>query len=236
VDFADVYLPGIYSTRIPEAKGGRTPLVLFIILPLLIFISTSILSNYTLLANSALVEEMLDNVAATTSEENREVAESARRSMETAMQLPGARLYVSSVSSLVSTWTLLLFLAAFAVPSALLVNRHGFMKDFLFHGCMLTIIPTAGFLANLAAKILCLDPRVTIGPALFITVADRSSFPGLFLNQVDVFTVWYLTALSLRLSRVSKEDLLTFLATAIGCWLILDLGSFLAGIPFGLMS
>jgi hypothetical protein len=192
-------------------------------------------AQYALVANDDVLAKMLDNVTEMTSPDKREMAESARSAVETALKIPGAKVVLSFRGVVVPVCTLFLFLTVFAIPCTILAGRKGFFREFALQSSLLTGIPTLGFIVNLGVRLAYLDPRLTLGPSLLIKVADHGSFVGTLLNQLDLFTLWYLIALSVNCSRRTSEGFAVFVVAAAGCWIGLILASYLAGFPFVLM-
>jgi hypothetical protein len=226
------FAPGGNAARaVPQSSHAR-----YIFCSILIFIGSNFCAQYALVANGELLEKMLDNVTKNIPPERREKAESARGLVETALKVPGAKFFISIRGVVVPVRTLLLFLAVFAIPCTILADRHGFLGEYALHASLLTIIPATGFIVNVCAKLAVLDPRVTFGPSLFIPGAVRGSVLEILLNQSDLFTLWYLLALSVVLARCTDERVAVFMAVAAGCWILLTLASYLADFPFALIT
>jgi len=234
--FVSTYLQGINSSRSAARAVPQSARIRYIVASISIFIIASLSAQYALVANDDLLDKMLDNVTEKIPPEKREMVESARGSVEEALRLPGAKFFLSFRGAVVPVRSLFLFLAVFAIPCTIFAARHGFLGEFVLHASLLTIIPALGFVVNVCAKFAFLDPRVTLGPSLFIGGVDHWSSFGVLLNQIDLFTLWYLIALSVVFARCTDEGVAVFMAAAAGCWILLILVSYIADFPFALMT
>jgi hypothetical protein len=234
--FLSDYLGGLVHPKKPVSLPPPFALSVYVLVPLTIFAISSFISNYAVIANDVFVQQILDRtVSKADTPEKRRAAESARESVEVALRSPGVRILITLKGMLISIWSLLSFVLLFALIFVPFVDKQGLLGIYFREALSLTIILSLGFAVNVGLKFVSTDHRMTLGPALAADLSGDSN-PIIFLVQrFDFFTLWYLTNLSIRISRFAEENVAIVMAIAIACTVILSLAALLLDFPFVLM-
>lgn len=148
------------------------------------------------------------------------------------MRTPLARMLLSFEVGWVSTRSLLLFMFAHWILLSLLTERWALFPTYWIASGTSTSVITLGVVLNTLMKIALLSEDIVLGPSALLGSYDSSNIFHSILKSSDIFSLWYLVLLSLRISRLYEERSFLVVALSATCWLILLLSSFVFGFRY----
>ncbi|MBU2447255.1 MAG: hypothetical protein KJ666_17005 [Bacteroidetes bacterium] len=204
-----------------------------IVLPFIVFIFSTFISNYLLISNDYFVEQILLKAEEKAMErQDRDSALEVIDMTRAVLTNPGYQLLVSVTTTLVTLRNLVLFLFVCYLSMSFISGKWSFIKPFLLITASSINVLSIGYILNTLLKVSLLNESVVVGVALFLSNSSSEGILHFFINRIDLFTIWFLISLSMGIVFIYKEKTSFIFVLISLSWFLLFIVSFLLKFHF----